>query len=308
MQHPHGRHSESGRGPSGPKRKPGGRSHKPRQSAGPGPKDGPKQRTWKAPVELPSGLEPIDLGDGFVARAAALGIELEAKEVRDLGHYLALLLAANTTMNLTAVKDRDDAIEKHLLDSLTLLPVLAEAEPSGEGEPLTIIDIGSGGGLPGLVLAICRRDARVTLLDSTEKKCGFLRHAAKEIGLENVSVLHDRAEVAAQDKSNRRGKFDVVTARAVGRLASLLEITVPFARVGGLCVLTKGQKADEELAEAKGALHLLHAAHAGTVETPTGRVVVIEKLRKTPSAYPREIGEPKRNPLGIETSTGTDAE
>ena len=255
-------------------------------------------------MEIPRGVEPLELGEAFVAKAAGLGIELEPGEVRDLGHYLAQLLAANETINLTAVKGLDEAVEKHLLECLPLLPVLAEVETSGDAEGdedgLRLLDVGSGGGLPGLVLAICRRDIRVTLLDSTEKKCGFLRHAAREIGLENVEVLHARAEVAGQDKSRTREKFDIVTARAGGRLAGLLEITVPFARVGGLCVLTKGQKADEELAEAKGAMHLLHAAHAGTVETPTGRVVVIEKLRKTPGSYPREIGEPKRNPLGVD--------
>jgi Predicted S-adenosylmethionine-dependent methyltransferase involved in bacterial cell division len=90
-----------------------------------------------------------------------------------------------------------------------------------------------------------------------------------------------------------------VLARAVGRLATLAEITVPFATVGGLCVLIKGAKADEELAEAKAALHLLHAAHAGTVATPTGRIVVLEKLRTTPRDYPRREGEPKRAPLGV---------
>ena len=290
--------------PRGRKKKP---TRKPNRSGGTR-QNAPRAKTWKAPVEMPTGVEPIDLGEGFVTRAAELGIELEPGEVRGLGHYLALLLAANKTINLTAVTSTDEAVEKHLLDSLTLLPVLAEIEGEGEGG-LRLLDVGSGGGLPGLVLAICRPDVRVTLLDSTEKKCGFLRHAAREIGLENVEVLHARAEAAGQDKSNTREKFDIVTARAVGRLASLLEITVPFARVGGLCVLTKGQKAEEELAEAKGALHLLHAAHAGTVETPTGRVVVVEKLRKTPGAYPRDIGEPKRNPLGVEKSAeqGTDA-
>jgi len=260
---------------------------------------GGKAKTWRAPVEFPTGVAPIDLGAGFAERAGALGIELEATEVDRLGRYLGLLLAVNKTMNLTAIKDPADAVERHLLDSLAVLQVLAGVEVAA-GEPLRLIDIGSGGGLPGLPIAICRGDAAVTLLDSTEKKCGFLKHAVGELGLENVTVLHERAETAARDRANKREKFDVVTARAVGRLASLAEITVPFAKVGGLCVLTKGQKADEELAEAKAALHLLHAAHAGTIETPTGRIVVLEKLRKTPGAYPREIGEPKRNPLGVD--------
>ena len=88
-------------------------------------------------------------------------------------------------------------------------------------------------------------------------------------------------------------------ARGVGQIAMLSELTVPLVKIGGLVLMTKGQRADEELADAKQALHLLHAAHAGTVDTPTGRVVVIEKLRSTPRDYPPRDGEPKRSPLGV---------
>lgn len=218
-------------------------------------------------------------------------MSFEAGEVEQLGRYLALLLAANEAMNLTAVRDPAEAWERHLLDSLTLLPVLAEA-----GDALSVLDVGSGGGLPGLPLAICTPGSRFTLMDATAKKCAFLDHAVSELGLANVTVVDARAEEAGRDRL--RGAFDVVTARAVGRLATLLELTVPFAKVGGLCVLTKGQKAEEELAEAKRAMHLLHATHAGTIETPTGRIVVVEKRRETPRAYPRAVGEPKRRPLG----------
>lgn len=102
---------------------------------------------------MPSGVEPIDLGEGFVAKAASLGIELDAGEVRDLGHYLALLLAANKTINLTAVKGTDEAVEKHLLDSLTLLPVLAEVGGDGDGESgdggFVCSMSGAGAGFPG---------------------------------------------------------------------------------------------------------------------------------------------------------------
>jgi 16S rRNA (guanine527-N7)-methyltransferase len=193
------------------------------------------------------------------------------------------------------------------------LPVLAEAESADEHGALTVLDVGTGGGLPGMVLAIAMPGARFTLLDSTAKKCRFLEHAARELGLENVTVVHHRAEAAGQQRGTRvdsggearregglRESFDVVTARALGRLVTLAELTVPFARVGGLCALVKGEKADEELAEAKRALHLLHTHHAGTVETPTGRIVVLEKQRSTPKAYPRANGEPKRRPLGLD--------
>ena len=224
-----------------------------------------------------------------------------------MGRFLALLLKTNETMNLTAVRDPAEAWSRHLFDSLTLMPVLAEVGSGEDESGVRVLDVGSGGGLPGIPLAICMPDVTFTLLDSTAKKCAFMEHAVGELGLENVTVVHDRAEKAGAwgGKKNAgsiglRGGFDVVTARAVGRLATLLELVVPFARVGGLCVLTKGEKAEEELLEAKRAMHLLNAAHAGTVETPTGRVVVVEKLRNTPKAYPRGIGEPKRKPLGVE--------
>ena len=248
---------------------------------------------------------------GWGDRASELGVVFEDGDVERLGRYLGLLLAANAVINLTAIKDAGEAWDRHVLDSLTLLPVLAEAE--GEGERLRVLDVGSGGGLPGLVLACVMPGADFVLLDATEKKCRFLSHAAAELGLSNVEVVHARAEAAGQERGVRvdsggeakregrmRDGFDVVTARAVGGLATLAELTVPFARVGGLAVLIKGQKAEEELETAKAALHLLHASHAGTVETPTGRVVVLEKRRATPRLYPRANGEPKRKPLGVD--------
>lgn len=273
-----------------------------------------RARTWSAPIELPSGVEPIGPPGGFADRLAELGVELEPGEAEALARYAGLLLAANRAVNLTAVRTADELWLGHLADALALLPVLAstdqDAAESGRGP--TLIDVGSGGGLPGLVLAIVRPDAEVTLLDATAKKCRFLEHAARELGLGNVSVVHARAESAGQRRGVRadrggvahregglRGVFDVVTARAVGRLATLAELTVPFARVGGLIALVKGARAGEELDEAKGALHLLHAGHAGTVETPTGRIVVLEKRRETPKGYPRADGVPKREPLGV---------
>jgi len=255
--------------------------------------------------------------DGWVDRAAELGVVFDEGEVERLGGYLGLLLATNAVINLTATKDATEAWDRHVLDSLTLLPVLAEAE-TGEGrERLRVLDVGSGGGLPGLVLACVMPEAEFVLLDSTEKKCRFLSYAAAELGLSNVSVVHARAEAAGQERGSRvdaggiakregamRDAFDVVTARAVGAMATLVELTVPFVRVGGLCVLIKGQKADEELEEAKGALHALHTSHAGTVDTPSGRIVVLEKRRATPRMYPRPNGEPKRKPLGITEAGG----
>ncbi len=285
----------------------------PRRAAGRSDKRStPKPTTWRAPVDFPPAPEPLTPPHGFEARAADLGIRFEPGELERLGRYLALLLASNKVVNLTAIRDPAEAWERHILGSLSILPVASEAKPADEDRPLRIIDVGTGGGLPGIPLAIALPSAHVTLLESTAKKCRFLQHAMRELELTHVAVVNDRAETAGQRRGARRDEagassregalrdaFDLVVARAVGRLPTLLELTVPFAREGGLCALVKGDQAEAELAEAKQTLHLLHASHAGTIETPTGRIVVVEKRRPTPKAYPRASGEPKKHPLGV---------
>lgn len=248
-------------------------------------------------------LPALDAPASFIESAAGLGVEFEAGDVERLGAFLAILLDANTRMNLTAITDPDEAWHRHVLDALTLLPLLVELPEGGR-----VLDVGSGGGVPAIPLAIVCPHLRFTLLEATGKKAEFLRGAIGQLGLSNADVVRERAERAGQDRGERTGggereggmreAFDAVTARAVGRLAVVAELTAPFARVGGLVLLVKGQRADEELAEGAGAVELLGAAHAGTVDTPTGRVVVLEKVRPTPRTYPRREGEPKRAPLG----------
>jgi 16S rRNA (guanine527-N7)-methyltransferase len=242
--------------------------------------------------------EPLVPPPSFVTAARELGVEFEPGDLEKLGTYLALLLETNKSFNLTAVTDPQQAWTRHLLDSLTLVQFLAELSEGSQ-----VIDVGSGGGLPGLPLAITLPHLNFTLLEATGKKAEFLRSCIAQLGLQNTRILNARAEKAAQEPAHRE-RYDAVTARAVGPLAVLAEITIPFARApegespGGRILLIKGQKATDELADAKQALHMLHAAHAGTIDTPTGKVVVLEKLRKTPAKYPRREGEPKRLPLG----------
>jgi 16S rRNA (guanine527-N7)-methyltransferase len=249
---------------------------------------------------------PVDLSPpaDFAEKAAAMGVEFDEGDMIRLGVYLAMLLASNERMNLTAVTDPAAAWSRHILDSLSLLPMLADL-PEGS----RIVDVGSGGGLPGLPLAICMPAMRFTLLEATGKKAAFLERAAGLLGLTNVEVRHERAERAGQDRGVKgtgagamREVFDAVVARAVGRLASLAEITVPFAKIGGRVLLMKGEKAAEEIAEAEGALRLLNAVYVQTVEMPTGRVVVIEKNSATPKIYPRGDGEPTSKPLGVKAA------
>jgi len=228
----------------------------------------------------------------FLDSAAALGVAFEPGEVERLGRYLALLLHANGAMNLTAIRQPEAAWERHVLDALSLLAPLADL-PAGS----RVIDVGTGGGVPGVPLAIVRPDLRFTLLDATAKKAAFVRAALGMLGVERATVVTARAEAAARQPAHRDA-YAAAIARAVGPLATVAELTAPFVRAGGLVLLVKGEKADEELAHARGALHLLHCAHAGTLTTPTGRVVALEKLRATPRAYPRADGEPKRRPLG----------
>ena len=226
-----------------------------------------------------------------VAALVAQGIELDAGDAERLRGYLQALLEANERFNLTAVTDPAGAWVRHVQDSLTLVPFIASAGAK------RVIDVGSGGGLPGMPLAIAMPDVEFTLLESTGKKAAFLSDTARTLGCANVRVVNERAEAAGQDHRAHRATYDIAVSRAVGRLNVLAELTVPFVREGGTVLCIKGAQAPEEVAEAKQALYRLHAQVADLVRTPTGTVVVIEKVRATPRSYPRSPGEPKRRPL-----------
>ena len=228
----------------------------------------------------------------FIESAAELGVTFEPGDTERLGLFLAYLLWANERINLTAIRDPAEAWTRHILDALTLLGPLSQLPPGA-----AVIDIGSGGGLPGIPLAITLPRVRFTLLEATGKKARFLGQVAARLQLPNVEIVNDRAEQAGAEGSALRGSFDAAVARAVGHTRVVAELALPLTRVGGLTLLVKGPRAAEELVEAKRALHALHAAHVGTIATPTGRIVVLEKLRATPACYPRRTGEPGRSPL-----------
>jgi 16S rRNA (guanine527-N7)-methyltransferase len=206
-----------------------------------------------------------------------------------LSEYLDLFLHSAQLFNLTAIRDRAEAWDRHVIESLRLLPLL--------GPGTSLIDVGSGGGLPGMVLAIARPDLAVTLLEATGKKARFLEQTGRTLALENLTVLCQRAESAGAAKSAHRERFDIVTARAVAPLRVLLELTVPFARPGGLVLAVKGEKAADELVAAASALRELHVAHEQTVRQPTASVVLLRKRAATSAKYPRRAGEPTRSPL-----------
>ncbi len=234
--------------------------------------------------------KPLEPTQEFLEAAAAFAIAFDPGDIDRLGLFLTMLLEANKRFNLTAITDPADAWRKHIFDSLTLMPWI------GAAAPRRIADIGSGGGLPGIPLAITSPAIKFVLVEATGKKVGFLREAVATLALTNVTVINDRAETIGRDDAHRQ-RYDIVIARAVGRLAVLAELAVPLARVGGRVLAIKGGRATGEIKEAKRALHLLHSHVVDAVTTPTGTVVIIEKARTTPKVYPRKPGEAKKTPL-----------
>jgi len=239
--------------------------------------------------------ERYDPPPAFSQACEAAGIKLSDVEREALGRYLWLLLDANTRFNLTAVREPAEAWMRHIFDSLTLLPHLAESEAG------SLIDIGSGGGLPGIPLAICLPQMQFTLLEATGKKAKFLEDVAADLALDHVRVVNDRAETAGQARAHRE-RYDLATARAVGPMRVMLEYTMPLLRVGGQLLAMKGRQAEAELDEAGDALMILGDGQVDVYgafgeESGDAVIVVVTKQAATPKAYPRRPGEPKTNPL-----------
>ena len=211
--------------------------------------------------------------------------------------YLRLLLEWNTKMDLTAVEEEEDLLDKHFADSLTVLRT--DLVPQGA----SCIDVGTGAGFPGMVLAMARPDLHVVLMDAQRKRLKFLEAVAAEAGTGNAEILHARAEDAARDRKHRE-QYDIAAARAVAPLNVLAEYLLPFVKVGGCALCWKGPALKQELEAGRRAAHLL----GGRLEMPVscavaGRdwehtILPVRKTERTAAAYPRKAGTPKAKPLG----------
>ncbi|HHX44002.1 MAG TPA: 16S rRNA (guanine(527)-N(7))-methyltransferase RsmG [Chloroflexi bacterium] len=245
------------------------------------------------------------------AGAASLGLTLGASHLRAFETYYRELAAWNQQFNLTAITGYQEVQRRHFLDSLSCLLALPVGAPAplpdevaiqvGSGS-LRVADVGSGAGFPGLPLKIMLPDARVTLIEATGKKAAFLQHMVRLLGLQGVEVLAARAEDVGRMPEHRE-QYDLVVARAVAPLGVLAEYCLPLCRLQRRMVAQKGSEGAEEAEAALPAIARLGGALISVKSLahealPPGRtLVVIDKVARTPEAYPRRPGIPSKRPL-----------
>jgi len=220
------------------------------------------------------------------AGASELGIELSDDQLDLLDRFASFLIETNRTLNLTRITDPELIVTDHYLDSLTCLSAVKLAPGS------SIIDIGTGAGFPGIPIKIARPDLKLALLDSSLKKLKFIQQAVEMLGMEDVEIIHARAEDAAHN-SDYRERYDVAFARALSDMKILAELCLPLVKIGGILVAQKSSAADEEIAAAKPIIgqlggHVRKIAQIGIPATDIVRqLVVVEKTKNTPEQFPR---------------------
>ena len=221
------------------------------------------------------------------------GIALSAESLSKLEQYTKLLISGNEKMNLTAITEPDEIIIKHYLDSLMLL----KFEDIG-GKSL--IDIGTGAGIPGLILKIAETTIYATLMDSLNKRVKFLDETIQALELKNVKAVHSRAEDGAKDPKLREG-FDYATSRAVSRLNILCEYALPYVKIGGIFAAYKGAEIENELAEAGKAIAILggeiERVEKFAIKDQSRAIIFVRKLRASPPAYPRKSNVIAKRPI-----------
>ena len=234
--------------------------------------------------------------DRFIKSLEKLNIHLNEKQVYQFMKYYEMLIETNKVMNLTAITDFDEVIDKHFVDSLALIQAI------DLNKELKVIDVGTGAGFPGIPLKIAFPELDILLLDSLNKRIHFLDQVISELGLENIQTIHGRAEDFGKNPLYRE-KFDLCVSRAVANLSTLSEYCVPFVKVDGYFISYKSGKVQEELDASRHAVDILggkveKCLNYALADTDMERsLVVIHKLKPTKKAYPRKAGKPSKEPL-----------
>ena len=223
-----------------------------------------------------------------------LNIELSEKQIKQFYNYMNILIEWNKVMNLTNIIEPEEVIQKHFVDSLTVLKNIREDD--------SVIDVGTGAGFPGIPIKIAYPKTKITLLDSLNKRIKFLDEVISRLELKDVKTVHGRAEELAHN-SNYREHYDVAIARAVASLNVLSEYLLPFAKVGGYAIGMKGTKGKEEAEEGKNAIKILGGKTIEIEEFELPKtdihrtIIIIEKEKSTNKKYPRKAGTPSKEPL-----------
>ncbi|MFQ7119659.1 MAG: 16S rRNA (guanine(527)-N(7))-methyltransferase RsmG [Intestinibacter sp.] len=224
------------------------------------------------------------------------GIEASDKMLADFQKYKEILVEWNQKMNLTGIEDEKEVFIKHFLDSISAV------SKGYIKNGMSLIDVGTGAGFPGMPLRISLPDLKVTLLDSLNKRINFLQEVANQIDIDDIEFIHGRAEDFGKDE-NYRECFDIATARAVAGLPALMEFCVPFVKVGGHFVCLKGPNANLELEESKKAMEVLGIEYIEKIDIKLPEIdldhniLVFKKVKNTPSKYPRQAGKVTKNPI-----------
>ena len=240
-------------------------------------------------------LEKYDTSQ-FIQDLKELGVSLTDRQIEQFLIYYELLTEWNSFMNLTAITEYEDVLKKHFVDSVSLIQAVDVRKE------LTLIDVGTGAGFPGLALKIAYPELKVTLLDSLQKRIQFLDAVIEKLGLEGIETIHGRAEDFAKPQKLRES-FDLCVSRAVANLSTLSEYCLPFVKVGGYFIPYKSEKIAQEKEEAKKALELLGGKFERQVEfmLPSSDIYrnlfVIKKVKETPKKFPRKAGLPAKEPI-----------
>ncbi len=232
--------------------------------------------------------------DQFKKGLSDLNIDLTEKQIEQFLKYYEILVETNKVMNLTAITEFDEVIEKHFLDSLSLVRVF------DLNRNVKILDLGTGAGFPGIPLKITFPEIDIVLADSLNKRVKFLNEVVETLQLKQVETVHGRAEELAKNKKYRE-QFNLCTSRAVANLSSLSEYCIPFVKEGGRFISYKSGEIEEEVDQAKRAIHVLGGkldqVYKFDLHEQKRSFVIIEKVKKTPAVYPRKAGTPTKEPL-----------